>query len=201
MQANPLPIAPPLGRPMLHALARQWWLLLLRGIAAVIFGVLAFAWPGLTLITLVILYGAFALIDGVIALAAAFSGAAKPIPTWWLVVVGLLGIAAGIVTFLWPAMTAIVLVLFIGAWALAHGVFEIIGAIRLRKEIDNEWMLILGGIVSVLFGAILIIAPGAGALGLIWAIAAYSIVFGILFIAFSLRLRGHRHAAVSPAET
>jgi uncharacterized membrane protein HdeD (DUF308 family) len=201
MQANPQPIAPPLGRPMLHVLARRWWLLLLRGIAAIIFGVLAFAWPGLTLITLVFLYGAFALIDGVIALAAAFSGAAKPVPTWWLVVVGLLGIAAGIVTFLWPSMTAIVLVLFIGAWALAHGIFEIIGAIRLRKEIDNEWALILGGILSVVFGAILIIAPGAGALGLIWAIAAYSIVFGILFIVFSLRLRGHRHEVLSPGLT
>ena len=90
-------------------------------------------------------------------------------------------------------MSAIVLVIFIGAWAVAHGVFEIIGAVKLRKEIDNEWTLILGGIVSVLFGAILLIAPGAGALGLIWAIAAYSILFGILLTAFALRLRGHRH--------
>ena len=172
---------------------RRWWLLLLRGIAAILFGVLAFIWPGITLVTLVFLYGAFALIDGVIALAAAFSGAAGPLPTWWLIVVGLLGIAAGVVTFLWPGMSAIVLVIFIGAWAVAHGVFEIIGAVKLRKEIDNEWTLILGGIVSVLFGAILLIAPGAGALGLIWAIAAYSILFGILLTAFALRLRGHRH--------
>jgi uncharacterized membrane protein HdeD (DUF308 family) len=87
-------------RPMLHALAKGWWLLLLRGIAAIAFGVLAFLWPGLTLVTLVLLYGAFALVDGVLSLVAAFTGSAKPVPTWWLVVVGLLGIAAGAVTFL-----------------------------------------------------------------------------------------------------
>jgi uncharacterized membrane protein HdeD (DUF308 family) len=191
-------IAPLPGRPMLHALAKCWWLLLLRGIAAVLFG-LAFIWPGLTLVTLVLLYGAFALIDGVISLVAAFTGSAKPVPTWWLVVVGLLGIAAGIVTFAWPGITAILLVLFIGAWALVHGIFEIIGAIQLRKEIDNEWMLILGGALSVLFGLIVLIAPGAGALGLIWAIGGYSIVFGILFIALALRLRKHSHPAGSRA--
>src|SRR5262249_52688934 len=107
-------------RPMLHALAKCWWVLLLRGIAAVLFGLLAFIWPGLTLVTLVLLYGAFALVDGVISLVAAFTGSAKPVPTWWLVVVGLLGIAAGIVTFAWPGITAILLVLFIGAWALVR---------------------------------------------------------------------------------
>lgn len=187
------------GRPVLHALAKCWWLLLLRGIAAVLFGLLAFIWPGLTLVTLVLLYGAFALVDGVISLAAAFTGSTKPVPTWWLVVVGLLGIAAGMVTFAWPGITAILLVLFIGAWALVHGIFEIIGAIKLRKEIDNEWMLILGGALSVLFGLIVLIAPGAGALGLIWAIASYSIVFGILFIALALRLRKHSHPTGSPA--
>jgi uncharacterized membrane protein HdeD (DUF308 family) len=175
-------------RPMLHALAKCWWVLLLRGIAAIVFGVLAFIWPGLTLVTLVLLYGAFALVDGVLSLVAAFTGSPKPVPTWWLVVAGLAGIAAGAVTFLWPSITAIVLVMFIGAWALVHGIFQIIGAIQLRKEIDNEWMLILGGLLSVVFGIIVLIAPGAGALGLVWAIAAYSIVFGILFVLLSLRL-------------
>jgi uncharacterized membrane protein HdeD (DUF308 family) len=191
--------ASPPGRPLLHALAKCWWLLLLRGIAAVLFGLLAFIWPGLTLVTLVLLYGAFALVDGVISLVAAFTGSAKPAPTWWLVVVGLLGIAAGIVTFAWPGITAILLVLFIGAWALVHGIFEIVGAIKLRKEIDNEWMLILGGALSVLFGLIVLIAPGAGALGLIWAIASYSIVFGVLFIALALRLRKHSYPTGAPA--
>ncbi len=186
-------------RPMLHALAKNWWLLLLRGIAAIVFGVLAFVWPGLTLVTLILFYGAFALVDGVIALVAAFTGGAKPLPTWWLVIVGLLGIAAGIATFAMPGITAIVLILFMGGWALAHGILEIIGAIRLRKEIDNEWMLIFSGVVSVLFGLIVLIAPGAGALGLVWAIAAYSIVFGISFVALALRLRNHKHAEPAAA--
>ena len=184
-------------RPMLHALAKNWWLLLLRGIASIIFGVLAFAWPGLTLVTLVLFYGAFALVDGVIALVAAFSGGAKTAPTWWLVIVGRLGIAAGIVTFMMPGITALLLIIFIGAWALVHGIFEIIGAIQLRKEIDNEWMLILSGVVSVLFGLIVLIAPGAGALGLVWVIAAYSIVFGISFVALAFRLKNHRHEAAA----
>src|SRR5215813_1715120 len=182
------------ARPMLHALAKSWWLLLLRGIAGILFGILAFAWPGLTLVTLVILYGAYALVDGVCALIAAFTGSAKPVPTWWLIVVGLAGIAAGIVTFMWPGITALVLIFFIGGWAIAHGIFEIIGAIRLRKEIDNEWLLILAGALSVIFGLIVLIAPGAGAVGLIWAIAAYSVAFGIMLIGLSLRLRKHQHA-------
>src|SRR5215472_2987457 len=106
MQSTPNAVAHP-SRSMLHALATNWWLVLLRGIAGILFGILAFAWPGLTLLTLVLLYGAYALVDGICALAAAFSGRAKPVPTWWLIVVGLLGIAAGLVTFLWPGITAL----------------------------------------------------------------------------------------------
>ena len=199
MQTSLERTAAPLGRPMLHALADRWWLLLLRGITAILFGVLAFIWPGLTLVTLVLMFGAFALVDGAIVLGAAFSGAAKPMPSWWLVLVGMLGIAAGIVTFLWPGMSAILLILFIGGWAVAHGIFEIVGAIQLRKEIENEWMLILGGIISVIFGIIVLIAPGAGALALVWWIAIYSIVFGVMFVAFALRLRRHQHHAAPPA--
>ena len=181
-------------RPMLHALVKSWWVLLLRGIAGIAFGILAFIWPGLTLVTLVLLYGAFALVDGVLSLIAAFTGGVKPVPTWWLVVVGISWhccrhrrLPCG------RASPRSPLVLLIGAWALVHGIFEIIGAIQLRKEIDNEWMLILGGALSVIFGLIVLIAPGAGALGLIWAIAAYSIVFGIMFVALALRLRKHSH--------
>ena len=179
-------------RPVLHALAERWWLVLLRGIAGIVFGVLAFAWPGLTLVTLVLLYGAYALVDGIFALLGAFTGRGKPLPTWWLVLVGIFGIAAGLVTFLWPGLTALVLVLFIGAWAVAHGIFEIIGAVQLRKEIDNEWLLILAGVLSVIFGLFVLVAPGAGALALIWVIGAYSVAFGILLVGFSLRLRKHR---------
>jgi uncharacterized membrane protein HdeD (DUF308 family) len=179
-------------RPLLHALAKGWWLVLLRGILSIAFGVLAFMWPGLTLVTLVLLYGAFALVDGILSLIAAFTGRAKAIPTWWLVLAGIAGIAAGVVTFMWPGISAVVLVMFIGAWAMVHGIFEIIGAIQLRKEIDNEWWLILSGAVSVIFGVLILIAPGAGALGLIWAIAAYSIAFGITWVFLAFRLRKHQ---------
>jgi uncharacterized membrane protein HdeD (DUF308 family) len=188
--------ASPTEGPLLHALAKSWWLLLLRGIAAIVFGILAFVWPGITLVTLVLFYGAFALVDGVLSLIAAFTGGPKRAPTWWLVVVGLLGIAAGAATFLWPGITALVLLIFIGAWSLVRGIFEIIGAIQLRKEIDNEWMLILSGLLSAIFGLIILVAPGAGALGLIWAIAAYSIMAGIVLIALSFRLRAHTSKTV-----
>ena len=182
-----------LGSAMVHALAKNWWLLLLRGIAAIVFGLLAFAWPGLTLLTLILFYGAFALVDGVLAIIAAITGGA-PAPRWWLAIVGLLGIAAGLLTFLMPGLTAVVLLLFIAGWAIATGVFQIIGAIKLRKEIDNEWLLILCGVISVLFGVSMMLAPGAGALALVWVIGAYSVVTGALFVALAFRLRKHTHA-------
>jgi uncharacterized membrane protein HdeD (DUF308 family) len=182
-----------LGSAMVHALAKNWWLLLLRGIAAIIFGVLAFAWPGLTLLTLIMVYGAFALVDGVLAIIAAVtSGAAAP--RWWLAIVGLLGIATGLLMFLMPGLTALVLLYFIAGWAIATGVFQIVGAIRLRKEIDNEWFLILAGIVSVLFGVGVMMAPGAGALALVWVIGTYAVIMGILLVALAFRLKKHAHS-------
>jgi uncharacterized membrane protein HdeD (DUF308 family) len=192
MQADREPGAG-LGSAMVHALAKNWWLLLLRGIAAIIFGLLAFAWPGLTLVTLILFYGAFALVDGVLAIAAAITGGV-PGSRWWLAIVGLLGIAAGLVTFLTPGLTALVLLFFIAGWAIVTGVFEIIGAIKLRKEIDNEWLLILGGIISVLFGVGMMLAPGAGALALVWVIGAYSVVLGVIFVALAFRLKKHTHS-------
>src|SRR6516162_4540664 len=148
--------SPPVPGLMLHALAKHWWVLLLRGICAILFGVLTFVWPGITLLTLVLLYGAYALADGVLALAEAVMGGA-PAPRWWLALVGLLGIAVGILTFAWPGITALVLLLFIAGWAIATGILQIVGAIRLRKEIENEWLLIAGGVLSVIFGLILVV--------------------------------------------
>jgi uncharacterized membrane protein HdeD (DUF308 family) len=189
-------VAEPAGasRLMLHALVKNWWLLLLKGLCAIVFGVLAFVWPGVTLFTLILFYGAFALVDGVIAVLAAIMGGA-PAPRWWLAVVGLFGIAAGVVTFLWPGMTALVLLIFIAAWAIATGIMQIVGAIRLRKEIDNEWLLIAGGILSVIFGLVMLAQPGVGAVALIFVIGTYAIIYGILLVAFALRLRKHIHAA------
>jgi uncharacterized membrane protein HdeD (DUF308 family) len=178
---------------LLHALRRNWWLLVLRGIAAIIFGVLAFMWPGLTLFTLVIFWGAFALVDGVLALAAAVMGG-NPMPRWWLGIVGIAGVLAGILTFAWPGITALLLLVFIATWAIVLGVFEIAGAIRLRKEIEGEWLLILNGALSVLFGLVLLWRPGVGALAVVWIIGAYAILFGIISIAFGLKIRTHAPA-------
>src|SRR5215510_13950510 len=130
--------APAPGATLLHSLSQYWWLILLRGILAIVFGVLAFVWPGITLLTLVLFWGAFALVDGVLALAHAVMGGGMG-SRWWLALVGVAGIATGILTFMWPGLTALLLLFFIASWAIVIGVFEIIGAIRLRKEIDNEW--------------------------------------------------------------
>lgn len=181
------------GSLLLHALAKNWWLLALRGLASVLFGVLAFVWPVLTVLTLLYIYAAYVLADGVLALIAAVRGEGGPMPRWWLAVVGLLGIAAGVLTIALPVLTALTLLMFIGAWALIRGVFEIIGAIRLRKEIDNEWMLILSGALSVLFGAAMLLNPGAGALALVWVIAAYAVASGIILLILAFRLKGHNH--------
>jgi uncharacterized membrane protein HdeD (DUF308 family) len=171
-------------------LTRSWWLMLLRGIAGIVFGIAAFIWPGLTVLALTLLYGAYAFVDGVTSLGAAFTGGGdKAIPTWWLALIGLLGIAAGAIAFLWPGLTAFALILMIGAWAVTIGVLEIIGAIWLRKEIEDEWLLIAAGLVSVLFGLAVLLRPGAGALALAWAVGAFAFISGLLHLAFALRLK------------
>jgi uncharacterized membrane protein HdeD (DUF308 family) len=190
------------GSMLLHALARNWWLLLLRGIAGIIFGVLAFVLPGLTLLTLILLYGIYAVASGVLAIGAAIMGGTAGVsmrPRWWLALIGVAGVVAGILAFAWPGLTALVLVLFIAAWAVVTGVFEIIGAIQLRKVIDNEWMLILSGALSVLFGIILAVMPGPGALALVWVIGAYAIAAGVLWIVLAFRLKRHAHHGTDPA--
>lgn len=179
-----------------RALGKNWWLFLLRGLAAIMFGVLSLIWPGLSLVTLVLLFGAYALVDGVCAIMAALFGRVALAPRWWLAIVGLLGIAAGIVTFMWPGITAIILLFFIAGWAIASGIFQIIGAVQLRKEIQNEWLLIINGALSVLFGILMFLMPAAGALALIWLIGAYAILYGLLMLGFALRLRKYKaHAA------
>jgi len=184
---------------MLEHLGRNWGWIVLRGVAAILFGILAFALPGITLAVLVIVWGAYALADGILALVAAYRVRDQGKPFWSLVIVGLLGIAAGIVTFIWPGMTALVLLLFIAAWAVVMGIFQIIAAIRLRKEIQNEWLLGFSGVLSVLFGIIMFAQPGAGALAVIWVIAAYAIVFGVLLVWLGLRLKKRSESRTAPA--
>lgn len=174
-------------------MSENWWLFLIRGVLALIFGIVAIAVPIATVITLAIIFGIYAVIDGVMALASAIRGDSK-MPRWWLIIVGLAGVAAGILAIVWPDLTALLLITFIGAWAVVRGIFEIIGAIALRREIDNEWMLILGGALSVLFGAFVLIAPGAGAIALAWLIGVAAILLGIMLCGLAFRLRRHHTA-------
>ena len=176
---------------LVDELARHWWVIGLRGLAAIVFGILAFAWPGMTLIVLVFLFGAYVLIDGVLALVAAFRGDAHHRVI--LALEGVVGVLAGIVTFAWPLITALVLLYIIAFWAIVTGVLEIFTAVRLRRAISNELGLIIGGVLSVLFGIVLIVAPGAGALAVVFLIGAYAIIFGIALLGLTWRLREHHH--------
>jgi uncharacterized membrane protein HdeD (DUF308 family) len=175
---------------MLQDLRRNWGWIVVRGVAGVIFGVLAFIWPAITLAVLVLFWGAYALADGVLALIAAFRVRDRGKPFWALLIVGVLGVAAGLLTFFWPGVTALALLAFIAAWALLMGIFQIVAAIRLRKAIQHEWLLALSGVLSVIFGALMLWNPGAGALAVIWVVASYAIVFGLLLIALGFRLKG-----------
>jgi|SRR5258708_5532317 uncharacterized membrane protein HdeD (DUF308 family) len=171
------------------ALTRDWWLVLLRGIVAILFGLMAFIWPGITLIVLVFLFGIYAIVDGLLSFAEAFS-AGKRGQSWiWPVIVGIVGIAAGILAFAWPHLTALVLLYIIAIWAIVTGVAEFIAGIMLRHEISNEWLLMLGGVISVLFGVLVFARPGAGALAIVWLIGFYAIVLGVERIGLAFRLR------------
>jgi uncharacterized membrane protein HdeD (DUF308 family) len=175
---------------MLAMLSRNWWAFALQGVVAIIWGILAILWPGLTLRVLVTLFGAYALVDGVISVIAGIAAHDRNRRWWEVVVRGVAGIIIGVVTFFWPGLTALTLLYFIAAWEIVTGILLIMGAIQLRRIIENEWVMILSGAASILFGVILFIFPGAGALSLVWLIGAYSIAFGILLLALALRLRG-----------
>jgi uncharacterized membrane protein HdeD (DUF308 family) len=178
---------------MLHALARNWWALLLRGIAAVIFGLLAFFWPGLTGVALVMLFGAYAFVDGIFALVAAIRAAESHERWIALAIEGIVGLIIAAVTFFNPLLTAVALYWTIAIWAVITGILELIAAGQLRKLVPNEWLLILGGIASIAFGVLLVVYPLLGAVTVIYLIGAYAFVFGVSLIGLSLRLRPHAH--------
>lgn len=174
---------------LIEDLRRDWWLFLVRGIAAILFGIAAFVWPGLTLAVLVIMFGAYVLVDGAFGLFYAIRGR-KQLDYWWLwAIEGVLGIIVGVLTFVMPGITALVLLMFIAAWAIVGGALRIITAFRLRKEIRGEWLLIAGGALSILFGVLLVAVPQAGILSVIWLIGFYAVLFGVLFVGLAFRLR------------
>ena len=175
--------------------AQNWWAIVLRGVAAVLFGLAAIFLPGITLVVLIAIFGAYVLIDGVFALIGAWRAAQHNQQWWVLALEGVAGIVFGLLTFFWPGITALVLLYFIAAWAIITGALEIGQAIRLRREIDNEWMLVLAGLASLVFGVLIAVMPGAGALAIVWIIGVYALVFGILLIALGIRLRGMQEQA------
>jgi uncharacterized membrane protein HdeD (DUF308 family) len=163
--------------------------LIIRGIVGVVVGVLAFLWPGLTIAVLVGIFALYALIDGVTNLILGVARSSRYGRTWALVLEGLVGIAAGVLTFFWPGLTALALVWSIAAWAVVTGVFEIAAAIRLRRVLRGEWLLMASGVLSVVFGGLAFAFPAAGAIGIAWALGAYAAVTGAILIVLGIRLR------------
>lgn len=178
---------------------RGWWMLILRGICAVLFGILAFIWPGITLVYLVLLFGAYALANGVLAIVMAAKTPKGSPGKGLTVVLGLVSIGAAVLTVLYPGITALSLVFIIGAWAIVSGSFEIAAAVALRKRMSGTWMLVISGVLSVIFGVLLFLRPAAGALSLVWLIGAYAVVFGALLLVSAIRLKNGLVAMPQPA--
>ncbi|MCL5278975.1 MAG: HdeD family acid-resistance protein [Planctomycetes bacterium] len=178
------------GRVLIDAIARNWPLILVRGVAAIVFGILCFVWPAITLLALVLVWGAYAIVDGVGAIVWGTRS------RWWsMVAVGIVSVLAGLIAFFWPGITALALLYLIAAWAIVRGGVEIAAAVRLRHWIRNEWLLGLAGIASIVFGVLVALFPGAGAPSVVWLIGVFAVVFGVLAVGVALRLRSLQHTA------
>lgn len=176
---------------MAQVLVRNWWALALRGVFGVVFGVLAFLLPGITLSVLVLLFAIYAVVDGLLAIVAGIRAAEHHERWGALLLEGIAGIAAGVLTFVWPALTAVVLLYVVAAWSVIKGILKIAAAIRLRRTIQGEWLLGLNGVLSVVFGLLLVAMPGVGLLTLVWLVGAYALIFGALLLGLAFRLRRH----------
>jgi uncharacterized membrane protein HdeD (DUF308 family) len=167
-----------------NAVARRWWILLVRGLASILFGIAALALPGITLASLVLVYGAYCFTDGLVAFFGGYNT-----KFWQGLFVGLISVGAGLTTFFYPGVTALVLLYLIATWAVVRGVFEIMAAIEFRKMIENEWMLVLAGLASIAFGFLVVLHPGAGALSILWIMGSYALLFGILLVVASFKVK------------
>ncbi len=174
---------------LIETLKRHWWVPVIRGIAAILFGVIAFVYPGLTVAVLVLLFGAWVLVDGIFRVIGAIGHRASDKEWGFDLIIGIVGIIIGLLTFHAPQITALALIIYIAAWALMIGATEIALAIKLRREIKGEWFLILMGLVSIVFAVMLLWNPAVGAAALIWIMAWYAVILGVLGIIFGFRLR------------
>lgn len=173
---------------MLPLFTRAWWSLALRGVFALLFGLAALFMPSATLAALVLLFGVFALLDGAVAIGALIAGVSVR-PWWALLLGGVLSVAAGVVSLAWPGITAVALLYLVAFWSLARGVFHIAAAIQWRKELSGEWLLALDGVISIIFGVVLLLQPGAGMLALLWLLGVFAIIAGVTLIVVGFRLR------------
>ena len=179
-------------QPALPMLSGNWWALLLRGIAALLFGLATLFWPGLTLFWLIVFFGAYALVDGVLSIVAGIRGSEGS--RWLLLAEGVLGVLVGLTAFFWPGTTALLMLFLISVWAILTGLLKAVMAIALRREVENAWLMGLSGVLSILFGVILAVSPGAGLLSLLWLIGIYALIFGVALIVLGFRARGNPQA-------
>ena len=175
-------------QPILPTLTTYWWALLFRGIAAVLFGLAALFWPGLTLFTLIVFFGAYTLVDGILAIVTAIRGSGSR--RWLLLAEGVLGVLVGLIALFSPGVTALVFLYVIAAWAILTGVLKVVMAVWLRREIDNEWTMALSGGLWVLLGVVLAVLPGVGLLSLSWLIGVFALGAGLTFLVLAFRVRG-----------
>jgi uncharacterized membrane protein HdeD (DUF308 family) len=172
--------------------AQSWWVLALRGLVAILFGLAALFWPGLVLTVLIVFFGAYALVDGILAIIAAFRSSGQGMRRPLLLIEGVIGILFGILALFWPGLTALTLVYFVAFWALLSGIARIVMAVMVRREIENEWSIALSGILSVILGIVLLLLPGAGLLAYTWLIGILALAVGIVLVYYAFRVRGQR---------
>ncbi|MFD1882934.1 HdeD family acid-resistance protein [Paracoccus pacificus] len=175
--------------PALRVLAENWWVPLLRGIAGILLGLLALFMPGATLASLLLVFGVFAVVDGVLAIVMGFRRRSHDDQWWSWALDGVLSIIIGLMALFWPAATALAFVIWIAAWAVVGGVLRIIAAIRLRHEIEGEWALGLSGLLSIIFGILIMVAPDAGLISIVWLIGIFALIFGVSMVMLAFRLR------------
>lgn len=172
----------------LPSLTAYWWALLFRGIAAVLFGLAAIFWPGLTLFTLIVFFGAYTVVDGIFAIVTAIKGSGSR--RWLLLAEGVLGVLVGLIALFSPGMTALFFLYVIAAWAILTGVLKVVMSVWLRREIDNEWTMALSGVLWVLLGVVLAVLPGVGLLSLTWLIGVFALGAGVAFLVLAFKVRG-----------
>lgn len=183
-------------------IADRWWTLVVRGLVAIAFGIIAWVAPRTSVTAIVYVFGAYAVIDGVVHLASATRAVKRDgVGPGWLIFQGLVSIAAGIVAFAWTELTALMLVMVIASWAVLTGIAELVAAVRMRREIEGEWLLATAGVLSIVFGGVLFAAPGAGAVALLWIIGAYAVVFGVTLIGLGARLRSWQRDTKTKTKT